>query len=120
MNIDNITYILEFKRDLKKLKKKFRSLDEDLESFINTAIKLFYAPDQLMGIVRISELGIDEPKIFKARKFACKSLKGSGSRSGIRVIFAQFEDKRIEMIEIYFKGDKENEDRERIIERYGK
>jgi hypothetical protein len=36
------------------------------------------------------------------------------------VIYAYFEEKdRIELVEIYYKGDKENEDRERIIRRYG-
>jgi hypothetical protein len=35
------------------------------------------------------------------------------------VIYAYFEEQdRIELIEIYFKGDKESEDRERILGRY--
>jgi len=39
--------------------------------------------------------------------------------SGIRVIYAYFEDDdRIELVEIYFKGDKENEDRKRILKYY--
>jgi hypothetical protein len=50
-----------------------------------------------------------------AKKFACKSLKGKGAKSGIRIIYAYFEQEdTIEFIEIYFKGDKENEDKERI------
>jgi len=35
--------------------------------------------------------------------------------SGIRIIYAYFEkEDAIEFIEIYFKGDKENEDKKRI------
>jgi len=35
------------------------------------------------------------------------------------VIYAYFEEAdRIELIEIYYKGDKENEDRERIFKRF--
>jgi len=71
------------------------------------------------GIVQISGLSISQLPIYKARKFACKSLKGRGSHSGIRIIYAYFEDDdRIELVEIYFKGDKENEDRQRILKYY--
>jgi len=48
---------------------------------------------------------------------ACRSLPGKGSNTGLRLVYAWFEEeKRIVFIEIFFKGDKENEDRERIIE----
>ena len=53
------------------------------------------------------------------RSPATSSLKGKGAHSGIRVIYAYFEEKdRVELIEIYYKGDKENEERERIERRY--
>ena len=52
---------------------------------------------------------------YKVRKFACKSLKNRGSKTGLRVIYVYEEDdKKITFIEIYFKADKENEDRERL------
>ncbi|MEA2104843.1 MAG: hypothetical protein U9P79_09430 [Candidatus Cloacimonadota bacterium] len=71
------------------------------------------------GVFQICNLGIDYPQIYKARKFACRSLKGTGSRSGIRIIYAYYEkEDKIEFIEIYYKGDKDNEDRERIIKCY--
>ena len=39
------------------------------------------------------------------------TLKGRGAASGIRVIFVWEESKRqVTFIEMYFKGDKENED----------
>jgi hypothetical protein len=55
------------------------------------------------------------PKKFKAKKFVCKSLKGRGVASGIRIIYAYFEqDDIIELAEVYYYGDEENEDRLRI------
>ena len=111
-----IVYLDEFKKDFKRLKKKFPSLSKDLEVFINAQLKLFHKLNiDNKGIVRISGLGIEYPKIYKVKKFACRSLKGTGSRSGIRIIYAYYSDMdKIEFIEIYYKGDKENEDRERI------
>ncbi|MGH7793214.1 MAG: hypothetical protein ACREOB_12945, partial [Thermodesulfobacteriota bacterium] len=73
------------------------------------------------GIFRIPGLKIESPKIFKAKKFASRSLKGKGVQSGIRVIYAYFEEEdKIELIEIYYKSDKENEDRERILKYYSR
>ena len=111
----------EFDKDLKKLK-KFRTLIDDLDIFTEKQLQLFHKLGvDNKGIVQISNLGFEYPKIYKARKFACRALKGKGSASGIRVIYAYFEDEdRIEFIEIYYKGDKENEDRERILRHYKK
>jgi hypothetical protein len=111
-----IERIPEFDRDLKRLAKKFRSLPEDLEVFLDTALELKHKiqPDW-PGIVRIEGLGITSPEIFKARRFACKSLKGSAGNSGIRVIYAYLTDqKKAVLIEMYCKGEKENEDRGRL------
>jgi hypothetical protein len=70
--------------------------------------------------MQMTGLSIKGPRVYKARKFACRSLKGKGAHSGIRVIYAYIEQNdKIELIEIYYKGDKENEDRERILTRYG-
>ena len=107
----------EFDRDLRKLKKRFKTLEDDLTTFINNQIKLSHELRiENSGIVPIRGLGINSPKIYKAKKFACKSLKGKGVQSGIRIIYAYLDDlNKIEFIEIYFKADKENEDRERIF-----
>jgi len=106
----------EFKKDFKKLLKRFRTLESDFENFIQYQMKLFHKLGlNNGGIVEISDLGFAYPKIYKARKFACKSLKGTGSRSGIRIIYAYYkEEDRIEFIEIYYKGNKEKENRKRI------
>ena len=92
-----------------------------MENFIRTELMLFHKLGiDNQGVVQIPGLGFQSPKVYKGRKFACRALKGKGVQSGIRVIYAYFEEKdRIELVEIYYKGDKENEDRERIIRRYG-
>lgn len=106
----------EFQRDLKKLLKKYPSLKEDLETFQNTALKAFHKLGQEnLGIFQIPNLGFESPKVYKATKFACKSLKGRGAASGIRVVYAYYQNpEKVFFIEIYFKADQENEDRERI------
>jgi len=105
----------EFDHDMKKLSKDFRSLEDDLDNF-KTALSA-RIPDGLPGIVRIANLGIDvSDPVFKVRKFRCQSLKGRGSNSGLRVIYAfDSATDSITFIEIYFKGKQENEDRERIL-----
>jgi len=110
----------KFKKDLKKLRKRYKTLEEDLATFIKAQLCLFHKEKiDNKGIVRIPGLGIESPSIYKATKFACRALKGTGSRSGIRVVYAYFEEEdKIELVEIYFTGDKKNEDRQRIKELY--
>jgi hypothetical protein len=112
----------EFDTDLRKLLKRFKTLEDDSKIFIEKQLNLYHKlkiDDR--GIFQITGLLIESPKIYKAKKFACRSLKGKGVQSGIRVIYAYFEEKdKIELIEIYYKGDKENEDRERILRYYKK
>jgi len=107
----------EFKRDAKRLCKKFRSY---LDTFIERQLKLYHKLGiDNMGVVPMPNLGISYPAIYKAKKFACKALKGKGSASGIRAVYAYFkEEDRIEFIEVYYKGEKENEDRARILKYY--
>ena len=79
----------EFNKDFKKLFKKHRTLEEDLAAFINNQLKLYHKLNiDNKGVFRISDLDIEKPKIYKAKKFACKSLKGKGAASGIRIIYA--------------------------------
>ncbi len=110
------SYLLEFRKDFEKLLKKYLSLEEDLNILKQLLDK--YPKGFSSIILTISDLGI-KTKIFKVRKFRCKSLKGSGSNSGIRIIYALFEEKqKIEFIEIYFKGNQTNHNKERILKYY--
>ena len=115
-----IVRLPEFKRDFKRLLKRYGTLAEDLKNFIKAGLNSYHKLEQdYKGIVPIPGLGIDYPKIYKARKFTCKSLMGKGVYSGIRVIYAYFEETdTIVLIEIYYKGDKKTEDRERILKHY--
>ncbi|MCK4905362.1 hypothetical protein KAS42_03870 [bacterium] len=117
---NNVKRLNEFKKDLKKLLKKYRTLEADLEVFINTQLNLLHKQGVDNGsCVKIANLGITYPLIYKVIKFACKSLKGTGVASGIRVIYAYYEKEDvIEFVEIYYKGDKVNEDKDRILRHY--
>jgi len=107
-----------FQKDLKRLLKKYITLEEDLEIAKRDAIELYHLKCiDNQSIFPIQGFCSKEIKICKIKKFACKALKGRGSKSGIRVIYAFYcESCKVEFIEIYFKGEKENENHERIKE----
>jgi len=121
MTFRDVIKLPEFEKDLKRLKKKYKSLDDDLRIFIKAQLILYHKEGiDNRGIVRIPGLVFEYPKLYKARKFACRYLKGRGSQTGIRIIYAYFDkENRIELVEMYFKADKENEDRERIKKLFG-
>lgn len=106
----------EFDKDLKRLLKKYRSLQSDLEDI---KIILKARPDECPPFsFRIDNLGITGC-VIKIKKIACDSLKGRGVNSGLRLIYAHFEvEQKIVFIELYHKNDKENEDRQRILENF--
>jgi mRNA-degrading endonuclease RelE of RelBE toxin-antitoxin system len=110
MNFDEI---IEFRKDLKKLTKKYRSIPEDL---ISVKMILSIDPDAAPPFsFRLDGLKI-QTCIIKVRKIACKSLKTRGVNSGLRLIYAYFkEEARIVFIELYHKNDKAIEDRKRIL-----
>jgi len=107
----------EFKKDIKRLLKRFKTIEDDLKIFIEKQLFLYHKLKRdNRGIFQITGLPVGNPKVYKSKKFACRSLKGKGAWSGIRVIYAYDEEMdKIVLIEIYFKGDKANEDKERIL-----
>lgn len=107
----------EFNQDLKKLLKKYKTLEEDLE--VLKDLLLVYPRGYEPAIVRIAGLNIIT-EIFKVKHFRCKALKNKGSRSGIRLVYAYLEsDKKIEFAEIYYKEkDDVDCDKERILRHY--
>jgi hypothetical protein len=109
----------EFIRDFKKLLKKFSSLNDDFGISKKYTIELFHVKSiDNRGIFEIQGIGNTiERQFFKIKKFQCKSLKGRGARSGIRVTYVYFPtEQRILFLEIYFKANQENENRQRIID----
>ena len=110
MTLDELN---EFKKDLKNLLKKYRTLNDDLDVVKQV---LTVSPDESPPFsFRIDNLGL-ETCVIKVKKIACKALKGRGVNSGLRLIYAYFEkEEKIVFIELYHKNDKENEDKQRIL-----
>jgi len=103
MNFDELP---EFKKDCKRLGKKYKSLIDDLQEFRNIVYVIPLGNSKHFSVLFHTEVLY----IVRARLF-CRYFKGSS----LRVIYAYFEQKqKIEFIEVYFKGDKENEDDDRI------
>ena len=104
----NFNELPEFQKELKRLGRKYKSLPGDLREFCNVVSVIPLGNSKHFNIITQTEV----LRYVKARLF-CRYLKGSS----LRIIYAYFEKKQhIEFIELYFKGDKENEDRERIKE----
>ena len=102
----------EFKKDLKKLLKRYRTLNDDIETVKKVLdIKPEARPPfsfQLEG------LGL-KTCVIKVKKIACKALRGKGVNTGLRLVYAHFEEtQEIVLIELFHKNDKENEDRDRV------
>lgn len=103
MKFDELT---EFKKDCKIFGKKFKSLTDDLKEFKNVVSAIALGNSKHFIIITKTK----ELYIVKARLF-CKYLKGSS----LRVVYAYFEqEQKIVFIEVYFKGDKVNENHGRI------
>ena len=103
MNFDELP---EFKKECKRFARKYRSLTEDLKEFRKVVSVIPLGNSKHFTVMERNDVLC----IVKARLF-CRYLKGSS----LRVVYSYSERaQRIEFIEIYYKGDKENEDRKRI------
>ncbi len=106
VNMSHFNKLPEFEKEFLKLSKKYPSLLEDLKKLE----KLIEINPVGLGINFITIHHSQELRVVKTR-LACKSLRGRS----IRIIYAYHQNTTTFVhIEIYFKGDKENEDRERI------
>jgi len=95
-----------FKKELKRLTKKYRTLPEDLQEFQRVVSAIPLGNSKHFNVMT----NTGAVQVVKAR-FFCRALKGSS----LRVIYGYLEKRnQIDFIELYFKGDKENEDRMRI------
>lgn len=108
--------LTEFQKDVKNLLKKYRTLHDDLD-VVKKVLEI--VPEERPPFsFRIDNLGL-ETCVIKVKKIACKSLKGRGVSSGLRLIYAYFKDqKKIIFVELYHKNDKENEDKQRILNNF--
>jgi len=98
----------EFSKEFKRLSRKFRSLDEDLEEFKKVLATFPLGTGKHFAVLHRE----GQVVVVKARLF-CKYLR----KSSLRIIYAYHEaGATADFIEIYFKGEKENENRGRIVE----
>ncbi len=96
----------EFEKEFLRLQKKYRSLAEDIAKFERLILANPLGVSKNFTLIHHGE----SIKIIKTR-LACKSLR---DRS-IRIIYAYHDDIfEFMYIEIYFKGEKPNEDRDRL------
>lgn len=116
MNNIEFEELIEFSKDLKTLLKKYRTLNQDLEI---VRLDLNDEPGESPPFsFRIDNLGI-ETCIIKVKKIACKSLKGRGVNSGLRLVYAYFpNEQKIIFIELYHKNNKVSEDKNRILDNF--
>ena len=94
-----------FEKQLKKLLKKYRTLEDDLKIAEKAAVELFHLnkiDNNSMELV--PGFDYEEVQVYKIKKFACRSLFGKGVRSGIRVTYGFCpQSKHVEYLEIYYK-----------------
>ena len=108
--------LIEFKKDLKRLLKKYSSLNDDLE-VVKKVLEVIPQERPPFSFT-VDNLGL-KTCVIKVKKIACKALKGRGVNSGLRLIYAYFEkEQKITFIEIYHKNDKEDEDKQRIVSNF--
>lgn len=96
----------EFSKEFKQLSKKYLSLASDLDEFKKIVDAISLGVSKHFHVISRSKGAV----VVKAR-FFCRYLKGSS----LRIIYSYLQQKNtIEFIELYFKGNKENENRDRI------
>ena len=102
----------EYDKDLKRLLKKYRTLENDIDSVKDV---LTVRPNASPPFsFQIEGLGISTC-VIKVKKIASDSFKGRGVNSGFRLVYAYFaEEQRIVFVELYHKNEKDNEDKSRI------
>ena len=91
-----IRYSTEFKRELKRLHKRYKRIQKDVTEFI-ASIKTHNFPGDVLQ-------GIDaEAKVYKARVQNSDNKKGKSA--GYRVIYAYYPPDTIFLVTIYSKSD---------------
>jgi len=116
----SIQRLPEFDGDLKRLKKRYSSLDDDLAVLIKALyvwLRIQGKPGQSCGdrYVVMSGYGPNGCYLYKIRHMACAAIPGKGSQTGLRVVCAYWPDSdTLEFIQLYFKADSTREDQNRI------
>ena len=105
----NFKETLEFQKDLKRLQRKYLSLNDNLDEFKKILTTFPTGAGKHFAVLYTT----NNIKIMKAR-FFCRYLKGAT----LRVVYAYHENTQeiefIEFIELYFKGEQTRESHRRI------
>lgn len=102
----NFNQLPIFTKEFERLARKYRSLADDLNEFKSVITVVPLGNGKHFNIITKNEFCA----VIKARLF-CRYLKGAS----LRIVYAYHgRNNIIDFIEIYFKGDKENEDHARI------
>lgn len=103
----------EFDKDIKRLLKKYKSIEDDLVT-IKSILEILPNARPPFSYM-IDNLGVTVP-IIKIKKIASKSFPGKGVNSGLRLIYTYNSvDQKIILLEIYHKNEKEIADKKRIL-----
>lgn len=104
--MSSFSQLPEFEKELRKLSRKYPSLVDDVED----VRQILESNPTGIGKNFTIIASLENVKIVKIR-LQCESLRART----VRMIYAYHNEEITFMyLEIYFKGDKENEDRERI------
>ena len=118
--IGSVDALAEYERDLRHLARRFRGLEEDIRAFVDKPLTYFLRGEPVAGrFERVAGLGFDSPEVYVAKRIACRALKGRGSNTGLRLVYAWFpKTDCVELVELYFKADRDKEDKDRIRRLY--
>jgi len=102
-----VTQGASFQKELKKLTRKYRSLDADLD-VLERLIESFPFGEDARHCTALKR---DGDKCLCKRRMMCRSLKSTE----FRVVY-YYDGTELELVylELYFKGDKETENNERL------
>lgn len=102
----NFNVLPEFQKELKRLSKRYKSLQDDLQEFRCIISVIPLGNSKHFNVIIQTEYLF----VLKARLF-CRYLKGSS----LRIIYSYLKQtQQIDFIELYYKGDKANQDNDRI------
>jgi mRNA-degrading endonuclease RelE of RelBE toxin-antitoxin system len=103
----DISYTDEFNKDFKRLSKKYKTLEKDLEILVRAVC----TEPKGDGTKHWNIITIDQERYFLKVRMMCRSVRGAD----FRVVYMYDGEKlALLFIEMYFKGDKENNDKSRI------
>lgn len=103
-----------YERDLRKLAKRWSSLPEDIS--VLKKVLIVNPSERPPFSVRLANTKVAFP-VIKIKKIACRSLRGLGCATGLRLIYGLLkEEEQIVFLELYHKADQTQPNRERISE----